>query len=135
MRPTPGRRPPGEPTAEGPALLQGIVTCGRCGKRMTVRYYSRGGATVPNYLCQRTGIEEGTSPCACLVGADVDTAVGVLLISSVTPLALEVALAVQEELEDVPLRLTPSGTRPSSVPGTALRRPGAVTCRSTPITG
>ena len=50
------------PPREGPALLQGIVTCGRCGKRMTVRYYSRGGATVPNYLCQRTGIEEGTPP-------------------------------------------------------------------------
>ncbi|HTT88579.1 MAG TPA: recombinase family protein [Acidimicrobiales bacterium] len=87
------------PPREGPALLQGIVLCGRCGKRMTVRYYSRGGATVPNYLCQRTGIEEATAPCARLVGADVDSAVGELLVSSVSPLALEVALAVQQELE------------------------------------
>lgn len=87
------------PPREGPALLQGIVMCGRCGKRMTVRYYSRAGVTVPSYICQRTGIEEGTPTCASLVGADVDAAIGKLLLSSVTPLALKVALAVQAELE------------------------------------
>ena len=66
---------------------------------MTVRYYSRGGVTVPNYICQRTGIEEGTPACTSLVGADVDAAIGGLLLSSVTPLALNAALAVQAELE------------------------------------
>ena len=44
------------PPREGPALLQGLVICGRCGERMTVRYYSRGGRTVPAYLCQKDGI-------------------------------------------------------------------------------
>ncbi len=28
------------PPREGPALLQGLVLCGRCGERMTVRYHS-----------------------------------------------------------------------------------------------
>jgi DNA invertase Pin-like site-specific DNA recombinase len=32
------------PPREGPALLQGIVVCGRCGDRMTVRYHQRHGA-------------------------------------------------------------------------------------------
>ena len=31
------------PPREGPALLQGLAICGRCGKRMTVRYHSRSG--------------------------------------------------------------------------------------------
>ncbi|MGH2478288.1 MAG: recombinase zinc beta ribbon domain-containing protein, partial [Ktedonobacteraceae bacterium] len=29
------------PAREGPALLQGLVICGRCGNRMTLRYYQR----------------------------------------------------------------------------------------------
>jgi hypothetical protein len=28
---------------EGPALLQGLILCGRCGERMTVRYHCRHG--------------------------------------------------------------------------------------------
>src|SRR5450755_309698 len=27
------------PAREGPALLQGIIVCGRCGQRMTIRYH------------------------------------------------------------------------------------------------
>ena len=52
-RPTPPRTaataPPG-PAREGPALLQGLVICGRCGQRMTVRYHPRRGVEVPDYL-------------------------------------------------------------------------------------
>ncbi|MCZ7663133.1 MAG: recombinase family protein [Thermoleophilia bacterium] len=87
------------PPREGPALLQGLVLCGRCGSRMTVRYYVRHGELVPEYVCQREGIEKAEAPCQRLVGAEIDRAVGELLVETVTPLALEVALAVQEELE------------------------------------
>jgi DNA invertase Pin-like site-specific DNA recombinase len=31
------------PAREGPALLQGLAVCGRCGRRMTVRYNNLGG--------------------------------------------------------------------------------------------
>ncbi|MDN5769255.1 MAG: recombinase family protein, partial [Humibacillus sp.] len=42
------------PPREGPALLQGMVVCGRCGKRMTVGYHTRcDGTPVPDYACQR----------------------------------------------------------------------------------
>jgi hypothetical protein len=87
------------PPREGPALLQGIVLCARCGKRMTVRYHAQGGATRPDYVCQRTGIEDGTPSCARIPGEGVDAAIGGLLVATVTPLALEAALAVQAELE------------------------------------
>ncbi len=87
------------PPREGPALLQGLAVCGRCGERMTVRYHLRHGEPAPEYVCQREGIERGGPPCQRLVGAEIDRAVGELLVQTVTPLALEVALAVQEELE------------------------------------
>jgi len=41
----------GGPAREGPALLQGMVICGRCGKRMTVRYHHRRGVELPDYQC------------------------------------------------------------------------------------
>ena len=46
------------PPGEGPALLQGLVVCGLCGDRMTVRYHHYGGRRIPTYMCQREGIED-----------------------------------------------------------------------------
>ncbi len=86
------------PPREGPALLQGLAICGRCGGRMTVRYYMRHGDLLPQYSCQREGIQRAEPPCQRILGADIDRAVGVLLVESVSPLALEVALSVQDEL-------------------------------------
>jgi DNA invertase Pin-like site-specific DNA recombinase len=87
------------PPREGPALLQGLVVCGRCGGRMTVRYSVSQGELLPIYVCQREGIEKSEPLCQQIVGVHVDRAVGELLVKTVTPLALEVALAVQEELD------------------------------------
>src|SRR6266487_1242215 len=87
------------PPREGPALLQGLAICGRCGNRMTVRYHTRRGVTFPEYLCQRAGIEDGGPPCARITGDAVDAAIGELLLATVTPVALDVAISVQAELE------------------------------------
>lgn len=86
------------PPREGPALLQGLAVCGRCGGRMTVRYYIRHGQPVPQYTCQSEGIKRAESPCQRVVGGDVDRVIGDLLVDTMTPLALEVALSVQDEL-------------------------------------
>jgi hypothetical protein len=88
------------PPREGPALLQGIILCGVCGKRMTVHYYTRyKGLRIPYYMCQREGIENVESICQSINGNAVDTAISKLLIKSFTPLALEVSLNVQDELK------------------------------------
>jgi len=87
------------PPREGQALLQGIVLCGRCGKRMTVRYHQISGRLVPDYLCQREGINRAERVCQSIAGAGLEAAIGVLLLETVTPLALEVALSVEEELK------------------------------------
>ena len=87
------------PPREGPALLQGLVVCGVCGSRMTVRYHTRGNRLVPAYLCQRDSIEHARPLCQWVVGDPVDHAVGQLLVESITPLALDVTLVIQQELQ------------------------------------
>lgn len=94
-----GRERSAGPAREGPALLQGLAVCGRCGQRMTVRYHTRRGVEVPDYQCVRTSIDDGGRRCQAIPGADVDTAIGQLLLDTLTPLALEVALTVQAELD------------------------------------
>jgi DNA invertase Pin-like site-specific DNA recombinase len=88
------------PAREGPALLQGMVLCGICGQRMTVRYYKRNGHPVPDYVCQRRGIQTAQPICQTIPGTGLDDAVAQLVLEAVTPSALEVALEVFEELRN-----------------------------------
>ena len=87
------------PPREGPALLQGLVICGRCGRRMTVRYHGSDARQRPDYLCQREGIETHTDRCQVIPGAGIDQSIGELLLRTVSPVSLEVALQVQAELD------------------------------------
>ena len=83
------------PAREGPALLQGLAICGRCGRRMTLTYHQRASELVPTYYCW-------TKPepiCQSIHGAGIDKAVGQLLLDTVAPMALEVSLNVQQEVE------------------------------------
>lgn len=86
------------PAREGPALLQGLVICGVCGHRMTVRYHERQGKLYPDYVCQREHIERAAPRCQHLPGQAIDAAVARLLLETMTPISLEVALAVQREI-------------------------------------
>ena len=87
------------PPREGPALLQGLVLCGICGNRMSVRYHSRAGRAVPDYVCQKDGIEHGRPRCQSVNGEQIDVGIGELLVQTMTPLVLDVTLAVQQELQ------------------------------------
>lgn len=93
-----GQRSSGTPR-EGPALLQGLAVCGRCGRMMSVRYHSRRGRLQPEYRCQKDCVQAAKAPCQQIPGAELDEAVGKLLVETVTPLALEVALNVQAEIQ------------------------------------
>jgi len=87
------------PPGEGPALLQGLVVCGLCGRRMMVRYHHRHGRSAPDYVCQSHGIEHGKPICQQVPGTAVDAAIGALLLEKMTPVTLDVALVVGQELE------------------------------------
>lgn len=93
-----GERKAGPPR-EGPALLQGLALCGKCGRAMTVCYHHRFGRLAPDYMCQKNCVEQSESACQRIPGTGVDDAIAQLLVRSVTPLALEVALNVQSEIQ------------------------------------
>jgi len=84
---------------EGTALLQGLVLCGSGGERMTVRYHSYHAQPVPTYWCGRRAMHQGERGlCQTIHGAALDAAIGEVVVETMTPLAIEVALAVQQEL-------------------------------------
>jgi len=85
------------PPREGPALLQGLMVCGRCGSGMTVRYDKVKAQRSPRYVCQPKR-KFSESPCQSIPGAALDAAIGELVLEAVSPAALEVSLDVQREL-------------------------------------
>ncbi len=84
----------------GTALLQGLVICGRCGRRMHVRY--RGDTRSPVYLCERTDGDisrDGASLCWSVPGTRIDAAVERHVLSQVTRHNLDLSLEVLHRLE------------------------------------
>jgi DNA invertase Pin-like site-specific DNA recombinase len=87
------------PPREGPALLQGRVVCGLCGSRMHVHYnIRRNGVMMTNYVCAGRTEQYRDPLCQSILGTGIDAAVGKLLVEAVAPMALELALAVQQEI-------------------------------------
>lgn len=86
------------PAREGPALLQGLAICGLCGKQMTVRYHLRKGQLLPEYVCSKDKNEHCAPPCQSIPGQNIDQAISRLLLERMTPINLEVAMAVQQEI-------------------------------------
>ena len=83
---------------EGLALLQGLLVCGKCGRRLTVRYRGNGGI-YPIYECnwlKRQG--QSKKSCMTIACRPLDEAVAERVLEAVNPEQLQLALAAQEEL-------------------------------------
>ncbi|MCY4532687.1 MAG: recombinase family protein [Gammaproteobacteria bacterium] len=85
---------------EGSALLQGRVVCGLCGERMRVRYQRITATLAPYYQCTEASVRRAGKICQSIRGSHIDQAISELLLETVAPAALNVALAVQEEIAD-----------------------------------
>jgi hypothetical protein len=83
---------------EGPALLQGLVLCGRCGRRMTVRYMDDG--VQPVYLCAQVHKDLAGKTCQFLRGDGIDQAVGQVFVAAMQPAQLHISLATLAQLEE-----------------------------------
>jgi DNA invertase Pin-like site-specific DNA recombinase len=83
---------------EGIGLLQGRVICGLCGKRMRVRYQQVASVLEPYYVCHDAVAHRAGKPCQSIRGRAVDAAISSLLLETVAPAAIEVALAVEDEI-------------------------------------
>ena len=81
---------------EGAALLQGMVLCGHCGRRMTIRYLK---GNVPSYECNQFHKQHGGKTCQSTRGDGIDYAVAHALLEAMTPAQLEISLATFEALD------------------------------------
>jgi DNA invertase Pin-like site-specific DNA recombinase len=83
---------------EGAALLQGITTCGHCGRRLHTHY--RGRNSTPGYHCAGKDIVEGRGQyCLTIGGLAIEQAVTNAFLEAVTPAAVEAMRLTVEQLQ------------------------------------
>lgn len=87
------------PPREGVALLQGRAVCGRCGQYLRVRYRDSRGRLEAWYVCDRPALARGAPSCQTIAGTPIDEAVGRLIVETMGPAAVEMALEIRKEIE------------------------------------
>src|SRR5712691_5210018 len=81
----------------GPALLSGLVVCGKCNNRLQIRY--GGPRTLHSYVCGRSVIDYGGDYCQYLSGEPIDTFVTQWVLKALEPAALTLSLEATARLE------------------------------------
>jgi hypothetical protein len=89
----------GGPAREGLCLLQSLLLCGVCGRRLTVRYTGNGGI-YPIYECNWSRREAIPHHCISLAARPPDDAIAERLLTAVTPLTIKLALEALASLEE-----------------------------------
>lgn len=83
---------------EGAALLQGIATCGHCGRKLRTQYPGRNAR--PGYYCAGKNIVNGRGVhCLNIGGVQIDQAVSDALLEALKPAAFEATLQATQDLE------------------------------------
>ena len=82
---------------EGPALLSGLLICGRCSYRMGPVYARGARARFWAYACHGDRFR-GQTGCWTVAGARIDGAVEQLFLETMVPSELELSLAVEQEV-------------------------------------
>src|ERR1700747_986873 len=94
----PGPHKVGGAVREGSALLQGLASCGHCGRRLHTHY--RGRNATPGYHCAGKLLVEGRGVyCLNVGGIQIDDAVAQAFIAALEPAQLAATLAAAERLE------------------------------------
>jgi len=85
---------------QGSALLQGIVWCGRCGRKMGVQHRAATEKRSSAYICQLGHQQDGEDRiCQSMTARPVDSAVVQAFLEAVSPVGMEVAVAVLAHVE------------------------------------
>jgi hypothetical protein len=79
----------------GPALLSGLLRCGRCGRTLQGAYSGTRGR-VPRYVCTGGRVDRGSSSCLTLGGLRVDQAVAAAVLEALQPAGVQAALEAIE---------------------------------------
>jgi DNA invertase Pin-like site-specific DNA recombinase len=89
---------PGGAVREGAALLQGLATCGHCGRRLHTHYSGRSAA--PGYHCSGKDLVEGRGVyCLTVGGIQIDEAVTTAFLAALTPAAVDAALVAAQHVD------------------------------------
>jgi DNA invertase Pin-like site-specific DNA recombinase len=99
-RPKPHQGAPSGPGAvrEGSALLQGIVSCGHCGRRLHIHY--RGRNSTPGYHCSGQDLVEGRGVyCLNVGGLAIEQAVANAFLEAVSPAAVAATMLSVQQLQ------------------------------------
>jgi DNA invertase Pin-like site-specific DNA recombinase len=84
---------------EGGGLLQGLVRCGHCGRRMQVAYSGTSGR-VPRYACVRAHHLHGTDhSCQSVGGVRLERAITTAFLDAITPAGIRASAQAIEEIE------------------------------------
>ena len=78
----------------GKALLSGMMSCGRCGRRLSVTYTGNPQSR-PVYRCDKPNLMMGLPRCMTFGGPRVDAAIGRELLLAVEPMAIDAALEAE----------------------------------------
>lgn len=81
---------------KGPALLAGLLRCGRCGRKLRVGYSGTGGR-VPRYYCSGGNIDQGTARCISFGGLRADEAVAAAVLDTIRPAGIEASVDAWEK--------------------------------------
>jgi DNA invertase Pin-like site-specific DNA recombinase len=83
---------------EGSAVLQGLATCGKCGRRLRVAYLGRNAS--PSYYCASTTLAGGRGlRCMSVGGRQIEQAVIKAFLAALTPAGIQAAVLAAEQLE------------------------------------
>jgi DNA invertase Pin-like site-specific DNA recombinase len=94
----PGPHKVGGAVREGGALLQGLASCGHCGRRLRTHYSGR--TSSPGYHCSGEHLVKGRgSYCLNIGGVQIDDAVARAFIAALEPATIAATLAAAEQLE------------------------------------
>jgi DNA invertase Pin-like site-specific DNA recombinase len=94
----PGPHKIGGAVREGSALLQGLASCGRCGRRLHIHY--RGRNCSPGYHCPGKILVEGRGVyCLNIGGIQIDEAVAHAFIATLEPAKVAASLTAAARLE------------------------------------
>jgi hypothetical protein len=84
---------------KGCALLQGIATCGRCGRRMSLRYSGPNG-DYPVYCCRADRGQTGGALCQEVRALPIDGLVDRTLLAALAPDQIAIAVAALGQIEE-----------------------------------
>jgi DNA invertase Pin-like site-specific DNA recombinase len=82
----------------GSALLAGLISCARCGRRLSVVYTGR--YPRPTYRCVKANLQLGQRSCFGFGGRRIDEAIAAEMLRALAPMAIEAAEEAERMLKE-----------------------------------